>query len=117
MLDRSFGSAGPRLTCIQLLSRYLLLAATLFVLILFIALPTAPVNTYLSGSNCVWHISKASRASEIGIEGVGEIPAAEPRFQLQEPDSERTAVFHRVALFPILPQFLRAFQFRPPPLL
>lgn len=113
------GSSGfqiLKLKNVRLLSRCLLFSGILVILMLFVALPTTPVNTYLSSSNCVWHISKASRASEVGIEGAGVIPTADQRFQLQEPNLEGAALFSPVMPFPTLPRLLRVYHFRPPPL-
>ncbi len=93
-----------------------LISGLLAAMMLFVALPKTPPGSYLSAGNGTWHISKASKATEVEIEGAGEIAAADQRFQLLELDFESSSISTQAAPFLKLSQILCcAHRFRPPP--
>jgi len=100
----------------QLFFRNLLVSCLLVLLALFVALPTTPANTLIIKGSRVWHISKASNACEIGIEGAEEVPVTERHVELPEPRLESASVFAPEALLPTLVQLRCTYHFRPPPL-
>lgn len=80
------------------------------------ALSIAPAHPYVKGSARPGYFSKISRASEAGVEGIGEIAIADapPRF-VDPPMESAPHVACKVPLGKV-PKLLRYYYFRPPPL-
>ena len=94
-----------------------LVSGALLLLIAFGAFAVTPLHPYFSGSASAWHVSKASKSGEAGVEGAGDIPAAADQPQLLlEASSEGTPIPDPEVPFLMLPRLLHSHFFRPPPL-
>ncbi len=98
------------------LGRCVLVSSALLLLIAFGAFTARPVNPYVSSGSNAWHVSKASKSAEPGVEGAGEIPALAHHPQLiQDSSSEGTPLPDPEVHFLMLPRLLHTHYFRPPP--
>ncbi len=92
-----------------------LAVCALSALALAVSISIAAAYAYPNAGNSPWNFSKASRTSEPGIEGVGEIALTEKPVPLHDPHFESSPLPPHEACIQKLPELLRAYHFRPPP--
>ncbi len=92
-----------------------LVVCALVALALVVSISIAAAQAYPNIGNSAGHFSKASKASEAGIEGAGEVETANQPVQLCDPLSVSVPVPIRRVFLQKLPRALRALHFRPPP--
>ncbi len=96
--------------------RYLIFSCSLLLLAAIFTFPVPATHTYLNQSSGSWH-GKVNKSAETGSEEVSDNPNANEPVQLQEPHKEGGLLLDQEVILPKLPRILRAYHFRPPPLM
>jgi hypothetical protein len=117
MLESRWDLKCGKVKLVRLFFRSILAFCALAFLVSSVGLSIAPAHPYLKGRSPSSHFSRINKTSEAGVEGAGEIALEDRPPRFLEFRSETASLPELEIPFPKVPQLLRFYNFRSPPVL